>query len=183
MSTQRFIADLVALLCRLDRGTLEFEDPPPDGVNEGVMNAVAAFGEQALPDLHTALASAPGADYDPVHVIDTLAMIANSASAPYLIAFHGHGTYISSAAAIIALREMKTESAYLYLAELLQRYAAGDHRAVETRLELVVCCNALGEWPDPRAIPALEKAVDLTDNYPGLHEAACEALERVRDLR
>ena len=174
MTTEVFIRELVQLLARLDKGMLEFEDPPPEGVADGLIQAVLAFGEQALPALHAALLDEDGA----LHIIRALTSIGSPTSTLPLIEFHEHRcSYDSGLAAIQALRSLKTEPAYLYFAEQLSRYGRGDQHAFETRKEAVVACAALQEWEDQRAVAPLTLARGVDDDGYGIREAAHRALE------
>ncbi len=119
MPTDNFIRDLARLLMRADRGMLEFEEPPPEALAQGLMQALSAFGEQAVPAIHAVLAEAwsQGDGGSEAHLVDVLAELGNSSSVPYLIELHEHHAYyLTSLAAIQALRQLKTEAAYVYLA-------------------------------------------------------------------
>lgn len=175
MSTLRFIQDLVELLFRLDQGMQEFEEPPPEQVKEGVMRAVIGFGEQALPAIHKRFAEAPS-EVGPT-VLDVLGEIANPDSASYIIDFHKHhADFLSGAAAISALKKLKAGAGYSYLCDLLIRRSQGDKRAFNTNLEIVIACQALGEWKNSRAIEPLVEALRIRDTHGEMPNAAINAL-------
>jgi HEAT repeat protein len=180
MSAEAFISDLAHLLARLDRGMLEFEEPPPQLVGDGLVTALVAFGPQAVAILHTVLTEVQ-AESGCLHLIDALGQIGDPTSAPILIQFHQNfSSFISALAAIQALRTLKTEVAYCYLGDVLTRYAEGDEHAIETCAELVVACQALAEWGDTRAIGPLEHALTIDDPVHDIQGAARQALATYR---
>lgn len=182
MSTEAFIYDLAHMLARLDRGMLEFEEPPPREVSNGLVAALVAFGPQAVPTLHTVLAEVQ-AESDCCHLIDVLGQIGDPTSAPILIRFHKNfRSYASSLAAIQALRALNTNVAYCYLGDLLTHYAKGEAGVIETRAELLVACHALAEWGNPRAIPPLEHALTTDDPIHDIQGAARNALATYRKI-
>jgi HEAT repeat protein len=160
MATAEFINALAALVIRYDRGMLEFEDPPPDGVAEGLRRALVAFGARAVPVTHAALDEAWSRGEDGgEQVIDVLADLGSPDSVPYLVEYHRHhANFITSLAAIQALKRLRDDTAYLYLAEMLTRYARDDAHAYQTKSEIFSACSAMGEWRDPRAIEPLTQA-------------------------
>jgi len=87
MSTETFAHDLAHLLARLDRGMLEFEEPPPLPVGDGLVAALVAFGPQAVPIVHTVLTEVQ-AESGCLHLIDVLGQIGDPSSAAILIQFH-----------------------------------------------------------------------------------------------
>lgn len=180
MSVEAFIADLAHLLARLDRGMLEFEEPPPEPVGDGLVAALVAFGPQAVAILHMVLTEVQ-AESSCLHLIDALGQLGDPTSAPLLIQFHQNfSSYSSALVAIQALRKLKTEVAYSYLGDILTRYAQGDEHVIETRAELLVACHALAEWGDTRAILPLEHALTIDDPVHDIHGAARQALSTYR---
>ena len=175
MSREDFIEALVRLLIRLDCGMLEFERPVPEGVREGIENAVVSFGHEAVATLHQAL-SDDATDSDPSSIVDALARIGEPESAKHIIEFHKeHSSYISGLTSVNALRVLRSEDGYLYLADLLRRASDGDSTGFNSGTEIIVACKALGEWNDIRAVPPLKKVLQLSD-IPGLAETAILAL-------
>jgi hypothetical protein len=183
MSRAIFIQDLVELLLRLERGMQEFETPLPQQTEESLITAVAAFGDEALPTLLTRFTDSftnIGHGYiGHGYIIEVLERIGNPAAVPALIAFHqNYGNYDSRAGAMSALRKLDTEQAYTYMSEVLTRYALGNTRVVDSPLELVIACRALGEWGDLRAIPPLMAAAQIHHEPAGMPQAAIQALGR-----
>ena len=185
MPTDLFIRDLTELLLRVDRGMLEFEEPPPENVATGLMQALRAFGGQAVPIIHAVLTEhwSRKGEGNEAHLVDVIAEIGDPSSVPYLIELHTHhANYLTSLAAIQALRKLRTEAAYTYLAQLLMRYADGDHRAFQTMSEARTCCLAMDEWNDPRAVAPLQAALRIeADSVHRLQEAAEAALAQYRE--
>jgi hypothetical protein len=180
VSTDLFIRDLAELLMRFDRGMIEFEEPPPEDVATGLMQALCAFGEQAVPTIHAVLSerwSQKGGGSE-VHLVDVIEKIGDVSSVPYLMELHAHhANFLTSLAAIQTLREFRTETAYTYLAQLLMRYADGDQRVFQTMSEARTCCLAMDEWNDPRAIAPLQAALRIeAHSVDGIQEAAKAAL-------
>lgn len=162
MDRSDFIKELLKLLVKIDGGMVEFSEPLPQGAAEGLVSAIASFGEEALPELHRLFADLPPKT-DFVYVIDVLGEIGSPLSAPFLIEYHSHyASYISGTAAIQALKKISTEPAYLYLGNLLIQYTSGKP-AFNTGAEIPVACEALGEWNDDRAIGFLEQATRIHD--------------------
>lgn len=176
MSREAFIRDLTELLLRLEGGMQEFEAPVPLQTEDGLLTAIVAFGDEAVPivlERFTASYERIGHGY----IIDALKRIGNPAAVPALIAFHqSHGTFLSRAKAMSALRALGNEQAYLYLSETLTRYARGNLRVVDSTVELVMACQALGEWDDHRAIAPLMAAAQIHHEAAGMPQAALEAL-------
>ncbi len=180
MSRETFIRDVTELLLRLEGGMLEFESPLPPQTTDGLLTAVVAFGDEAVPillDRFTASFATIGHGY----IIDALERIGNPAAVPALIAFHRqYGTYDSRAGAMSALRALGTEEAYLYMAHVLTSYAQGQLRVVDSPLELVIACAALGEWGDERAVASLLAATQIHHEAAGMPQAALAALASPR---
>jgi type IV secretory pathway VirJ component len=185
VSTDLFIRDLTELLMRVDRGMLEFEEPPPENVATGLMQVLRAFGEQAVPVIHAVLREhwSQGDGGSEAHLVDVIAEIGDASSVPFLIELHArHANYLTSFAAIQALRELRTEAAYTYLAQLLMRYGDGDHRVFQTMSEATTCCLAMDEWNDPRAVAPLQTALRIeAHSVHGIQEVAEAALARYRE--
>jgi hypothetical protein len=184
MSTAAFIEDLVALLVRFDRGMLEFEEPPPHEAGQGLADAVIAFADAAVPALHAALTDGWSSGGVGPLLIDVLGEIGHASSVPYLIEHHrSHADYMSGTVAMQALRKLRSNEGYEYMAEMLARTAEGDWTAINTGHEVVVACMALAEWDDPRAIGALVQATKIRGGF-GMPAAAVEALaQRAEGLR
>ena len=179
MGTSAFIRDLVALLVRLDRGMLEFEEPLPRGVEVGIMDAVVALGDQALAALHEALTSSWSSDGGGARLIAVLGRIGNPASVPILIEHHrNHANFMSGSAAMSALRAIKADDGYAYMGECLVRWTEGDKRAFNTGFEKAIASSALGEWHDPRAIMPLMHATRIHDPGNNMPETAIRSLAR-----
>jgi hypothetical protein len=87
MSRQSFIEDLVNLLIKLERGMLEFEEPPPDKTVTSIIDAITAFGDEVVPLLHRKLTDL-GEALDFTYLCDVLGEIASPTSIPYLIEKH-----------------------------------------------------------------------------------------------
>lgn len=176
MARETFIHDLVNLLLRLEAEMLEFESPLPVQTKEGLVTAVVAFGDEAVPtllDRFTDSFATIGHGY----IIDALLRIGNPAAVPALIAFHRqYGNYDSRAGAMSALRALGTEEAYIYMGSVLTRYVRGDLRVVDSSLELVIACAALGEWGDERAVAPLLAATQIHHEAAGMPQAALTAL-------
>jgi HEAT repeat protein len=149
------------------------------------MQALRAFGEQAVPVIHAVLREhwSQGDGGSEAHLVDVIAELGDASSVPYLIELHAHhANYLTSLAALQALRELRTEAAYTYLAQLLMRYADGDHRAFQTMSEATTCCLAMDEWNDPRAIAPLQTALQIeAHSVHGIQEVAEAALARYRE--
>ncbi len=176
MSRAAFIRDLAELLLRLEGGMQEFASPVPMQTEDSLLTAIVAFGDEAVPILLERFT----ASYERIshgYIIDALKRIGNPAAVPAIITFHQtFGTFLSCAEAMSALRILGTEQAYLYLGETLTRYALGNPRVVESPLELVIACRALGEWGDHRAIAPLMAAAQIHREAAGMPQAALEAL-------
>jgi HEAT repeat protein len=176
MGREKFIKDLVELLVRIDKGMLEFDEPLPSAVEAAITQAVIAFGEEALPELHTHLAdSSPDIDF--VQLVDVIGDIGSPTSIPYLINKHQNASFMSGAAAIQALRKIGTDESYLYFGDLLAKRASGDVYVINSGVEIQIACQALGEWGDERAIPFLERATAIYDPN-SMPETAIRALAK-----
>lgn len=176
MSRDAFNRDLTELLLRLEGGMQEFEEPLPLQAKESLVSAVVAFRDEAVPILLERF-TASYSQIGPGYIIDALKRIGNPAAVPALIAFHEHyGSYDSSAAAMQALAALGTEEAHVYMGEILIRYALGNPRVVNSPLELVIACRALGTWGDHRAIGPLTAATHIHLEAAGMPQAALEAL-------
>ncbi len=125
-------------------------------------------------------ANRPGSGNPDVGGYETPSRIGNPAAVPALIAFHrDYGSYVSRAGAMSALRALDTEASYTYMAEVVTRYALGNTRMVDSTLELVIACRALGEWGDAeRAVPPLMAGAQIHLEGGGMPQAAIEALGR-----
>lgn len=176
MTRATFIRELTDLLLQLEGGMLAFESPLPLQTEESLISAVVAFGDEAVPILLERFA----ASYSQIghgYIIDALKRIGNPAAVPALVAFHEHyGSYDSSAAAMQALAALGTEEAYVYMGEILTRYALGNPRVVNSALELVIACRALGKWGDHRAVAPLMAGTQIHYEGAGMPQAAMEAL-------
>lgn len=161
MGTANFIVDLVDLLVRIEHGMSEFEEPLPWAVKRSILQAVVGFGDSAVPVLHDALVKLEHSDMAYGYLIDALGEIGNVTSVPHLIECHKRGSYQTSAAAMQALRKLKSEEGYEYMGKALIEWVAGNKRAFNSALEIETACAALGEWNDTRAIEPLERAVAI----------------------
>lgn len=176
MGRSEFIHDLIDLLIRMDRGMMEFEEPLPRTAVESIVSAVVSFGHEVVPRLNTLLAEEPE-DMDFTYLVDALGMIGHPSSVPYIIDKHRHASFVSGAAALSALKTIRTDEALEYLGRVLTQYSAGDERVIESAIELVIACQALGEWGDHRAISPLKDATRI-QGLQGMPDAAIQALAK-----
>lgn len=169
---QQFIDDIVDLIIRMERGN---PGSLPDGVGMHLVDAIAAFGNDALPVLHKRLSNHLG-EITEGYILKALGEIGNPSSAPYLIEYHqAYSTPITAPYAIEALKNTGAEDGYLYLAHLLLAYASGNTDVVETPLELLLAADALGDWGKERAVHPLKSALRVQE-VAELPERAAKAL-------
>lgn len=185
MTTEAFIYDLAVLVARLDSKMLEFADPPPPAVGEGMTQALRAFGEQAVPIIHEVLAElwSRGEGGREEHLVEILGDIGDPSSISVVIEVQAHhANYLTGLVAIQSLRRFRQEEAYVYLAQSLTEYADGEDSVFETNEEARVCCLAMGEWGDLRAVAPLQKVLNMrADASHAIHDAAKIALARYHD--
>jgi len=173
LTHEDFIEKLLDLLVIIEGGMKTLLDPLPEDVEKHIADAIFIFGEKALPALHaTRIVDMDRMNHPKEHknsgrIIDILGEISSPDSAPLLIDFHRSGpiSFMTSAAALGALRKIGTDEAYEYLGRVLTQYAGGNTQVIESSLDLRVACRALKEWEDERAIPPLKAACHIEGSY------------------
>lgn len=169
------LQELIRLLMISEGGMTSLEEPLPQAVGQSLIKAVASFGNEALPMLHKTLVE-QGTKITWGYFIDALAEVGSVESASYIIQFHrDHSSFMTGAAAMIALRKIKAPLGYEYMHDLLIKKSQGDKMTFNTGLEVVTACKAMAEWDNPKALDALNQATQITDMH-GMPEAAIQAL-------
>jgi HEAT repeat protein len=164
----------------MDRGMAELEQPLPRIVQESIMNAVVGLGDEVVPLLHKKISESP-LEIGLGLTLDVLGQLGDPASTTHIIEFHkNYASYQTGVAAIQALKQLKTEDGYSYLGNLLVEVAKGNKKVVNAAFEVVLACQALGEWNSSKAVFPLKQAVHIRDIH-GLPEAAIQALARHTD--
>lgn len=172
INTDTFIEKVVDLLVIVDSGMQGLAEPLPENATKHLRYAIAAFGEQALPALHSRIGNSGGH-----FLIDVLGDIGHQSSIPYLIEAYKTSSFISGAAALIALRKIGGEPSYQYLLFLLKNVLEGNHQVVNTVLEIELSCLAMGDWASPEALLILKRILESEESVK-VKKSAVEALSQ-----
>ncbi|MCA9925814.1 MAG: hypothetical protein KC421_25755 [Anaerolineales bacterium] len=109
-------------------------------------------------------------------LIELLGIISDPQTLSFLIHSYEHADFMSGMVALTAIRNLGVNEAYEYINNLLSSFLRKEtHIKVLSTSEIVVMCNALGEWMNPIAIETLKEAISI-DEFPEMPKAAINAL-------